>query len=159
MRARISMMLAAGLLVAGCQTQQVYEVERMRSYDQDKQAVWDQLLAVLERNQMEVTAADFAAGKVTAERRDFAPQGWADCERRRVFESSGGSGSPRQSWALRVDRDVVLEVAVAEPAAAATAVTIDASFEEEQINVWSYKHFMQACRSTGMLEKALLDAL
>ena len=150
-------MLAAALLLAACQTQQVYQVERTRSYGHDRQAVWDRLLAFLERNQIAVTAADVAAGTITAERRDFAPEGWADCERRRVYDGTG-SGSTRVGWALRVDRDLALEIAVAGQAGA-TAVTVDARFAEEQINSWSYAHFMQPCRSTGVLERALLDAL
>jgi hypothetical protein len=150
-------MLAMALLVAACQTQQVYQVERTRSYGQDRQAVWDRLLRFLERNRIAVTTADLATGKITAERRDFAPEGWADCERRRVYDSTG-SGSTRVGWALRVDRDLALEIAL-DGQAGATAVTVDARFAEEQINSWSYAHFTQPCRSTGVLERALLDAL
>ena len=62
------------------------------------------------------------------------------------------------SWALRVDRDLALQVDLAEDAGA-TRATVDARFEEEQISTASYEHFMQACRSTGALERALLDAL
>ena len=62
------------------------------------------------------------------------------------------------SWALRVDRDLALQVDVAEDAGA-TRATVDARFDEEQISTASYEHFMQGCRSTGALERALLDAL
>jgi hypothetical protein len=157
MRARSLLVLAVALLLAACQTQKDYQVERSRTYAQDKQAVWDRLLAFLERNQIAVTGADFASGRVAAERRDFEDQGWADCERRRVYEGSG-SGGNRVGWALRVDRDLALQLDVAE-AAGATQVSVDARFAEEQINTASFEHFMQPCRSTGALERALLDAL
>jgi hypothetical protein len=155
MRVRIVILLAAALLSAGCQTK-TYQVERTRTYTDDKQVVWDRLQAFLERNQITVTSADPASGRVTAERRDFEDQGWADCERRRVYEGSGGGS--RMSWALRVDRDLALQVDLTEQAGA-TLATIDARFEEEQISTASYEHFQQGCRSTGALERALLDAL
>ena len=158
MHIRSLILLGTALLIGACQTQKVYEVERTRTYAQDRQAVWDQLLEFLERNQIAVTSADFATGRIEAERRDFEDAGWADCERRRVFEASGGGGSPRQSWALRVDRDLALQLGVAGQGDT-TEVTVDASFVEEQINTWSYAHFMQDCRSTGVLERALLDSL
>jgi hypothetical protein len=150
------MLLAAALLLAGCQPR-IYQVERGRTYAEDKQAVWDRLLAFLERNQIAVTSAERASGRVAAERRDFEDQGWADCERRRVYDGTG-SGSTRMSWALRVDRDLALEVDLTEDGGM-TRATVDARFEEEQISTASYEHFMQGCRSTGALERALLDAL
>jgi hypothetical protein len=156
MRTRSLLVLAVALLVAACQTQKVYQIERSRTYAQDKQAVWDRLLAFLERNHIAVTSADPASGRIAGERRDFEDQGWADCERRRVYEGSGGGS--RMSWALRVDRDLALQVDVAENAGA-TQVSVDASFAEEQISGASFEHFMQPCRSTGTLERALLDAL
>ena len=52
MRAQALILLGAALLIAGCQTQKTYQVERTRTYAEDKQAVWDRLLAFLERNQI-----------------------------------------------------------------------------------------------------------
>ena len=156
MPARSLLVLIAALLVAACQTQKVYEVERSRTYAQDKQAVWDQLLAFLERNRIAVTEADFASGRIVAERLNYQDQGWADCERRRVYEESGGGR--RMSWALRVDRDLVLQAAVGGEAGA-TRVTVDAQFTEQQDDPNSFNFFTQPCRSKGVLEGALLDAL
>ena len=155
MHARSLIALGAALLIAACQTKD-YQVERARTYDQDKQAVWDRLLAFLEQNRIAVTDADLASGRVVAERRNYQDQGWADCERRRVYE--GSAGGRRMSWALRVDRDLALEAAVAE-GAGATRVTVDARFAEKQDDPDSFEFFMQPCRSKGVLEGALLDAL
>ena len=155
MHARNLLLLGAALLIAACQTTN-YEVERSRTYAEDKQAVWDQLLAFLERNQIAVTEADFASGRITAERRSYEDQGWAECERRRVYEESGGGR--RMSWALRVDRDLALQAAVAEEAGA-TRVTVDAQFTETQDDPNSFQFFTQPCRSKGVLEGGLLDAL
>jgi hypothetical protein len=150
-------LLAAALLLSACQTT-TYQVDREKAYAEDKRAVWDQLLAFLERNQIAVTSSDFESGSVAAERLHFQDQGWADCERRRVYEASGGSGSPRQSWALRVDRDLALDATVAE-AGGTTRVTADARFTEKQDDPNSFDFFTQPCRSKGTLEAALFDAL
>ena len=155
MHARNLLLLCAALALGACQT--TYQVERGRSYAEDKRVVWDHLLAFLERNEIAVTSSDFEQGSLAAERRHFQDQGWAECERRRVYEGSG-SGNSRQSWALRVDRDLVLEAMVA-AAANATQVTVDAHFTEKQDDPNSFNFFTQTCRSTGVLEKALLDAL
>jgi hypothetical protein len=155
MHARNLFLLGAALLIAACQTTD-YQVERSRTYAADKQAVWDRLLSFLERNRIAVTEADFASGRIVAERLNYEDQGWADCERRRVYEES--SGGRRMSWALRVDRDLVLQAAVAEEAGA-TRVTVDAQFTEKQDDPNSFEFFTQPCRSKGVLEGALLDAL
>jgi hypothetical protein len=157
MRARSLLLLAVALVLAGCDTYRDYHVERSRTYAQDKQVVWERLLAFLERNQIAVTEADPASGRIVAQRLNYDDQGWAYCERRRVYEGTG-SGSTRMSWALRVDRDLALQAAVAE-AAGATRVTVDARFTEKQDDPNSFKFFTQPCRSKGVLEGALLDAL
>ena len=157
MHARSLLLLALSLVLAGCETYQDYQVERARTYAQDKQAVWDRLLAFLERNQIAVTEADLASGRVVAQRLNYQDQGWAYCERRRVYEGTG-SGGTRMSWALRVDRDLALEAMVSE-AAGATRVTVDARFTEKQDDPNSFNFFTQPCRSKGVLEGALLDAL
>ena len=72
MRARCLLVLAMALLVAACQLQREYHVERSRTYAQDRQAVWDRLMAFLERNQIAVTEADFGSGRIVAERLNAA---------------------------------------------------------------------------------------
>jgi hypothetical protein len=153
MHAREPILLAA-LLLAACQT--TYQVERSRTYAEDRQVVWDRLLAFLERNRIEVVAADSASGRVAAQRNNFEDLGWADCERRRVYEES--AGGQRMGWALRVDRDLDLQAEVSE-AAGATRVTVDARVTEKQDDPDSFEFFTQPCRSKGVLEGALLDAL
>lgn len=151
MRARYLMLLGPALLLAACQTT-TYQVERERTYTEDKRVVWDNLLGFLKRNEIEVTSSDFDSGTVTAERLHFQDQGWADCERRRVVYDR------RMSWALRVDRSLALDATVA-GAAGATRATVDARFTEKQDDPNTFNFFTQPCPSKGVLEKALLDAL
>jgi hypothetical protein len=156
-RARGLFVLCTGLLVAACQTPPpAYEVERARSYAKAKQAVWDDLLGFLERSRIAVTSADFGRGAIVAERRDFEDQGFADCGRAWVVDNT--SNSRRRTRARPVDRDLVLRVAVAETAGA-TEVTLAADVTEQQINPYTNLPITQRCRSTGVLERALLDAL
>lgn len=150
MRARHLFLLAPGLLLGACQT--TYQVEQGRTYTEDKQVVWDNLMGFLQRNELEVTSSDFASGSVAAERLQYQDQGWADCERRRVVYDR------RMSWALRMDRSVSLDATVAE-AGGATRATVDARFTERQDDPNSFNVLTQPCRSTGVLEKALLDSL
>ena len=158
MRVRGLAALCAGLLLAACQTPPppVYHVEQGRSYDQTKAAVWSELLGFLERQRIAVTSADFERGAIAAERHHFEDQGWADCQRARVVDNS--SNNRRPTRARPVDRDLALQVAVAE-VAGATRVTLEASFTEQQINPYNNLPFTQRCRSKGVLEGALLDAL
>jgi len=158
MRARGLVVLCAGLLLAACQTPPppVYHVEQGRTYDKPKAAVWRDLLAFLERQRIAVAAADFERGAIAAERHHFEEQGWADCQRARVVDNSSNNRRPTRAWAL--DRDLALEVALAE-VAGATRVTLEASFTEQQVNPYSNLPFTQRCRSKGVLEGALLDAL
>jgi hypothetical protein len=158
MRGRGSAMLCAGLLLAACQTPPppVYHVEQARTYDKTKAAVWAELLAFLERQRITVTSADFERGALAAERHRFEDQGWADCVRARVVDNT--SNNRRPTRARPVDRDLALQVAVVE-VAGASRVTLDASFTEQQINPYSNLPFTQRCRSKGMFEGALLEAL
>jgi len=142
---------APALLLAACQST-TYHVEQARTYTDDKQVVWDNLMASLQRNELEVTSSDFASGSVAAERLNYQDQGWADCERRRVTYDR------RMSWALRMDRSVALHATVTE-AGSVTRATVDAHFTERQDDPNSFRVFTQPCRSTGALEKALLDSL
>jgi hypothetical protein len=73
-----------------------------------------------------------------------------------VTDHSSNSARPRR--ARPISRDLALEVAVRESAVGAEVQPV-ARFTEQQHNPWQNLPFTQLCRSTGVLESALLDAL
>jgi hypothetical protein len=150
-------LLLAGSTVVACQTPQpVYEIERSRTYGQSKEQIWDNILRFLKENDISATRADFAGGSIDAERRHYQDAGWADCPIRWVVDHN--SNSNRRRRARAIDRDLALAIQVRE-AAGATAVTLDARFQEQQINPWRNLPFDQPFRSKGELERSFLDAL
>lgn len=149
--------LVAGLLAVACQTPRpVYHVERARTFNQSEEAIWNQILRFLQANDIHATRADRAAGVIVAQRTDYVDAGWAECEIGWVIDNT--SNSRRRGRPRPVDRALVLAVGV-EESAGATTVTVDARFEEEQINPFRNLPFDRPCRSTGVLESALLNAL
>jgi hypothetical protein len=134
----------------------VYHVERSRTYAQDRAVVWEGVLRFLQANNITVVRADPATGVITAERRDYQDAGWAECERAWVFDRS--SEAQRRDRARPISRDLVLEVAVRE-SPAGTEVQPVAQFTELQNDRYRNWPFTQPCRSKGVLESALLDAL
>jgi hypothetical protein len=145
------------ILLASCQTPPpVYQVEEARSYAKAKPVVWDEILVFLERYEISPVRADPAAGRLEAERHAFEDMGWADCERAWVTDNT--SNSPRPTRAHPVARDLNLRIALQETGGT-TEVGLAARFTEEQIDPYRNMPFTQPCRSKGVLEKALLDAL
>jgi hypothetical protein len=152
-------LLALGLIVlcVACAPRQpkVYDVERGRTYAEDRAVVWERVQRFLQANGITVTSANPATGVIEAERRHYQDTVWADCERAWVSDPSMNSPSP--SRASPISRDLALEVTVRE-GAAGTEVQPLARFTEQQLN-YSNLPFTQPCRSTGVLESALLNAL
>ena len=93
---------------------------------------------------------------IHAVRTEYQDSGWADCERARVIDRT--SNSPRPRRARPISRDLALEVAVRETAVGAEVQPV-ARFTEQQNDPWRNLPFTQPCRSTGVLERALLDSL
>jgi NlpB/DapX lipoprotein len=151
-----ALLMLAGLL--GCQQPQpAYHVERARSYQQDKAVVWNRILEFLQANDITVRRNDFARGTIEADRLHYQDAGWAACELAVRTDRSSDSARPRRAR-QRVDRDLALMVTVGE-AGRATEVKLDATFTERQIHPWRNLPFRTGCVSTGVLEKALLDAI
>jgi hypothetical protein len=148
--------VVAGLL--GCQQlQPTYNVERSRSYQQDKTVVWNKILQFLQANDITVRQGDFERGTIEADRLNYQDAGWAECELAIGTDRSGDTPRPRRAR-QRIDRTLSLAIAVRETDAA-TDVTLDARFSERQVHPWRNLPFRTGCVSKGVLEKALLDAI
>jgi hypothetical protein len=144
-------------LCVACQPQpKVYHVERGRSYAEDRTVVWERIQRFLKANHITVVSADPATGVIEAERRDYQDTGWANCERAWVTDRTSDSARPTRARPL--SRDLALEVTVRE-SAAGTDVQPRARFSEQQNDPYRNWPFTQPCRSTGVLESALLGAL
>jgi hypothetical protein len=144
-------------LCVACQPQpKVYDVERARTYAAEKAALWDGVLRFLQANHITVVSADPATGVIHAERTEYQDAGWADCERAWITDRSSDSARPRR--ARPISRDLALEVAVRANAGGVEVQPV-ARFTEQQHDRWRNMPFTQPCRSTGVLERALLDAL
>jgi hypothetical protein len=148
--------LGLTLVGAACAPREpvVYDVERSRTYAEDRAVVWERVRRFLQTNGITVTSADPATGVIQAERRHFQDAVWADCERAWVSDQS--SNSPGPTRASPISRDLTLEVTVHESAAGIEVQPL-ARFTEQQLD-YRNMPFTQPCRSTGVLERALLDA-
>ncbi len=156
MSARIAALLLAALLAACQAPPRVYHVEQTRSYAKARPVIWDEILVFLERHAIAPTEADPESGWLEAERHAFDDMGWADCKRAWVIDHTSNSARPTR--ARPVARDLSLKIALQE-AGDTTEVGLVARFTEEQIDPYRNLPFMQPCRSTGVLERTLLDAL
>jgi hypothetical protein len=155
---RTAIILAA-LLLTGCQqpAPPQFQIEQSRSYDLSKQAVWNDILAFLKANDIAVTRSDYASGVIDARRLRYQDAGWAYCEPAIVTGHPSGNRSPRRAKTF-LDRSLTLQVDVRE-AGGSVEVAPAARFSERQINMYKNLPFDVPCRSKGVLEKALLDAI
>ena len=156
MIARIRTLLAAAL-VAACQAPPLVDhVEQMRSFPKSKPVVWNEILAFLADHRIVPIRADPGGGRLLAVWHAFEDMGWAECERAWVVDHSSRSARPTR--AQPVARDLTLWIGLRE-AVGTTEVGLEARFSEQQIDPYRNLPFTQPCRSRGVLEQALLDAL
>jgi hypothetical protein len=134
----------------------VYNVERGRTYAEDRAVVWERIQRFLRANDITVVSADPASGVIRAERTAYQDAGWADCQRARVIDRTSDSRRPTRARPL--SRDLALEITV-RASAAGTEVQPVARFTEQQNDPYRNWPFTQPCRSKGVLETALLNAL
>jgi hypothetical protein len=104
-----------------------------------------------------VRSADPGAGVIEASRDNFQDAGWAYCEPARFTDHASDTQRRRRAQ-IFVDRSLELTIDVRE-AGQAVQVAPDARYSEQQINSFKNLPVDVPCRSTGMLEKALLDAI
>ena len=158
MRLAIPAMLAA-LALTACQQRPApqFQVEQSRSYDLPKETAWNDILAFLRANDITVRSADLAGGVIEAHRDNFQDAGWAYCEPAKFTDHSSDTRRQRRAQVF-LDRSLSFRIDVRE-AGDMVQVAPDAQFTERQINSFKNLPFDAPCRSTGMLEKALLDAI
>lgn len=94
---------------------------------------------------------------IAASRDNFQDAGWAYCEPARFTDHASDTRRQRRARVF-LDRSLELRIAVRE-SGDTVQVAPDARFSERQINSFKNLPFDVPCRSTGMLEKALLDAI
>jgi hypothetical protein len=119
--------------------------------------IWNRILRFLQANDITVRRDDVARGTIEAYRLRYQDAGWAECELAVRTDRSSDTPRPRRAR-QRVDRDLALTITVGE-AGGATEVRLDATFTERQIHPWRNLPFRTGCVSTGVLERALLDAI
>ncbi|MEM9492112.1 MAG: hypothetical protein AAGC55_23395, partial [Myxococcota bacterium] len=111
----------------------------------------------LRANDFSVVRYDPAAGTIEARRIPYPDAGWAYCEPAVVTAHFGNNRRPRRTR-MALDRSVTLAVSVTE-SGGMVQVAPRARFTERQINPYRNLPFDAPCQSTGVLEKALLDAV
>jgi hypothetical protein len=158
MKRTICMAVLAAVL-SGCQQPPAptFQVEQARSYALGKDAAWSRIQAFLSGNDIAVVKSDPAAGVIQARRERYQDAGWAYCEPAVVTDRTGNNRRPRRTrvW---LDRNLALEIQLRE-AGDGVQVALDARFSERQVDPHRNLPFDVPCRSKGVLEKALLDAV
>jgi len=122
-----------------------------------KETVWNDILAFLRANNITVQSADPGTGVIEASRDNFQDAGWAYCEPARFTDHASDTRRQRRARVF-LDRSLELRIEVRETGDS-VQVAPDARFTERQINGFKNLPVDVPCRSTGMLEKALLDAI
>ena len=159
MRPAVILAMLAALVLTACQHRPApqFQVEQSRSYDVPKETAWKDVLAFLRANDIAVSNADLATGVIEARRDNYQDAGWAYCEPAMVRDHSSGNARLRRAR-IFLDRSLELRIDVRE-VGDMVQVAPDAQFTERQINMFKNLPFDAPCRSTGVLEKALLDAI
>jgi hypothetical protein len=156
LKACILPVLAAALL-GGCATLPAGTAQGAdsRTYPDSRALIWQRILATSARNSMFVRQADAANGIIAVDR-EMAPQSgdlftaaistWADCGSRSLV-----------GRALR--QDVALDYLVRAERDGRTTVTINGRFRELRANYPTQQPQWVECKSTGVLERSMLEAI
>jgi hypothetical protein len=159
MKLAIPVAMLAAVVLSGCQQTPppAFQVEQARSYALGTDAVWNKVLAFLQAHDIAVSKRDLAGGVIRARRVRYQNAGWAYCEPAVAIDRTSDNRRPRRTR-IRLDRDLSLEVEVRD-AGDRVRVALDARFSERQVDPHTNLPFQVPCRSKGVLEKALLDAV
>jgi len=151
--------MLAAVVLSGCQQSRApaFQVEQSRSYASSRDAVWAKILAFLQANDITVAKSDPAAGLIQARRVRYQDAGWAYCEPAVTTDRYGDNRRPRRTR-IWLDRNLALEIQVRD-VGDRVQVALAARFSERQVDSHRNLPFDVPCRSKGVLEKALLDAI
>ena len=149
-------------LLAACATSPpsapaaTYQVESSRVYEgANREAVFERTLAAIEAAGLRVAEADRTRGVIAAELAGFQDRGWAECPRRFVYPRDD---TDRARLATPLERSLQLTASVS-GAPAGAAVNLDTTVVERQRNSFTNLTFSERCRSTGALERQILQAV
>lgn len=146
---------SAGLLLLGaCAALGPPDIETSRVYPGvGADALYAQTLQALRASDLEITASDQASGRITAVG-SFEDRGWAAChEPLRIVENQQDQS---QVVAAREDyRRVELDASV-QGGEDGARVTLDPDYQAEPVSALATT---PECRTTGVLERQILDAV
>lgn len=143
MKGVISGVLVCGLL-AGCATPpKHYSVDTSRTYSASYEQVWSRLIVFLAQRNIPLKAIAKDSGVIYAEALRF-DEGQADC---------GGAGMLKPI--ARLARFNVL----VQPADGQQLVSVNINFTETRYSSFDYSTHQVECRSKGVIEKDILNAI
>ncbi len=158
----LNMRIVFGLIIAtvvltGCQTTPVtYDVPRSQIHDRAPAALWPAITQAVEMSGMNITAGHEGPPSLIAARGVDQPGDWAACKRARVIDRHDDKSRRGRGWPMGRMVQLVVDV---EKVGDGSKVSLRATFIEEQINPFKNLPFQVRCRSTGVLERSLLDAI
>jgi len=154
----LPVLAAAAIILSGCATLPTGAAEgsASRTYSDSRASIWQRVLSSSARNSMFVRQADMENGLVAVDR-EIVPS-----EPVQLFEDSIFSWADCGSRGLtgRVVRQrVQLNYVIRPEADGRTTVTLNARFQELRNSTPAKKPEWIDCKSTGMLERDMLEAI
>lgn len=151
---RLSGLLAGALVLSSCSVPEPPPPvgERARSYAIEPERAEERVRAALRSAGFTVDEAP--AGRIRARLTYDDARDWAWCPSRWVNERGGNRRQLARplDWTARVDAGVAGE-------AGGSRVVVEADFEQTLLNGFINWELQNACRSTGALERMVLDAV
>ena len=156
-KAPILCSLVAVFSLGGCASLPAgaFQSAEARTYPDSRTSIWQRILTTSARNSMFVRQADAANGVIAVDR-EIAPDAgsiyeasigsWADCGARSVL-----------GYATR--QEVLLNYVVHQEADGRTTVTLNGRFRELRTILPSRPAEWVECKSTGVLERDMLEAI
>lgn len=158
-----SILPVLALMLLGCVHTTKADTERFaeeQAYPgKTKAAVWQAVMASLERHDLPVTASDFERGKIRARQHNYLNGRWAACPSldQRSFNPLAPANLRARSWPLYRGVDLRLQIVETETG---TQLTLDPRYYNVGRDYGRLRDFavQVPCQSTGVLEHALFTA-